>query len=678
MVVCDAVLRKLPGALGHEDSAVEESFSARARGRRPSTPTTRGRRSIAAGGSPRCCSRATTRGSANGAWSRAQVARASPVRYHRPPARAGPRAVRAKPSKPTALTVAAGASALAMSTVIDSLERAQLRRVPTFDAGDRLRVHFQVIEGTRRRTQVFEGVVIKRQGHGARETFTVRKQSFGVGVERTFPLHSPKIERIEVAARGDVRRAKLYYLRDRVGKRARVRERRSNRPEEVVERELLYGPEVEEPELDAEPGTRRGSIGTDMDQPEATGGRGRRGRGGRRRTLMAQTHQRQGVQPEAEQPEAEDSADSAPPTAAQDPGPAAEEASRRRREGVTQAKKSLTSSPGRARRDRRDRARSGARGSRRSSSSRTGFRAARCCRRCTSTSGSWSTGSGAISARRRSATSSSSIRRRTTRTAAPIRTRARIKPVRTPSRPCDVAQIAALFGDVRQARGRPAGRPDLDRQRPRDPQRRPREGLLHRPVHGAAACTFPGTITIPRGRLLHDGRQPARLGRQPLLGAGAQVVDHRQGILHLLATGSDRLPVGDDVAQPDTKTSKSGAQVGDRAGRHGRDRGRAGAADPGVHRQALPDPEPVDGPDAPDRPADPDQSPDQPPERRRHRRLPSAHRRRSGDAGLRQPQPGRRARSGVRHANAAASRARRSSSASSAGRATGSRSSTAT
>ena len=127
-----------------------------------------------------------------------------------------------------------------MSTVIDTLERAQLRRVPRFDSGDRLRVHFQVIEGTRRRTQGFEGVVIKRQGHGVRETFTVRKQSFGVGVERTFPLHSPKIERIEVAARGDVRRAKLYYLRSRVGKRARVRERRSMGPEEVVERELVY------------------------------------------------------------------------------------------------------------------------------------------------------------------------------------------------------------------------------------------------------------------------------------------------------------------------------------------------------------------------------------------------------------------------------------------------------
>ena len=129
-----------------------------------------------------------------------------------------------------------------MSTVIDSLERTQLRRVPRFQAGDRVKVHFQVIEGTRRRTQVFEGVVIKRQGEGVRETFTVRKQSFGVGVERTFPLHSPKIEKIEVAARGDVRRAKLYYLRGRVGKRARVRERRYTGPEEVVERGLLYDP----------------------------------------------------------------------------------------------------------------------------------------------------------------------------------------------------------------------------------------------------------------------------------------------------------------------------------------------------------------------------------------------------------------------------------------------------
>src|SRR5881398_3111282 len=114
-----------------------------------------------------------------------------------------------------------------MSKIIEELERAQLRDgIPRFKAGDTVRVHFQVIEGERRRLQVFEGVVIKRQGKGSRETFTVRKQSFGVGVERTFPLHSPKIERIEVAAVGDVNRAKLYYLRGRVGKKARVRERR--------------------------------------------------------------------------------------------------------------------------------------------------------------------------------------------------------------------------------------------------------------------------------------------------------------------------------------------------------------------------------------------------------------------------------------------------------------------
>ena len=113
-----------------------------------------------------------------------------------------------------------------MSTVIDSLEKRDLKQRPKFGAGDRVRVHFQVVEGNRRRTQVFEGIVLKRQGSGVRETFTVRKQSFGVGVERTFPLHSPKIEKLEIAARGDVRRAKLYSLRGRVGRAARVRERR--------------------------------------------------------------------------------------------------------------------------------------------------------------------------------------------------------------------------------------------------------------------------------------------------------------------------------------------------------------------------------------------------------------------------------------------------------------------
>jgi large subunit ribosomal protein L19 len=159
-----------------------------------------------------------------------------------------------------------------MSNVIQDLERAQLRNVPRFKAGDTVRVHFQVIEGTRRRVQVFEGIVLKRQGAGARETFTVRKQSFGIGVERTFPLHSPKIEKIEVAAIGDVNRAKLYYLRGRVGKRARVRERRygagSQLPEAVeatladtedeptaMEPEDAEGPqsEAETVEAEAEP-----------------------------------------------------------------------------------------------------------------------------------------------------------------------------------------------------------------------------------------------------------------------------------------------------------------------------------------------------------------------------------------------------------------------------------------
>jgi len=116
-----------------------------------------------------------------------------------------------------------------MSKIIEQIERAQLRDgIPQFKAGDTVRVHFQVIEGERRRVQVFEGIVIKRQGAGVRETFTVRKQSFGVGVERTFPVHSPKIEKIEVGAIGDVNRAKLYYLRGRVGKKARVREIRQD------------------------------------------------------------------------------------------------------------------------------------------------------------------------------------------------------------------------------------------------------------------------------------------------------------------------------------------------------------------------------------------------------------------------------------------------------------------
>ena len=110
-------------------------------------------------------------------------------------------------------------------TVIEDIEKRQLRELPEFKAGDTLRVHFKVIEGQRQRVQVFEGICIKRQGSGVRETFTVRKQSFGVGVERTFPVHTPKIEKIDVVSIGDVNRAKLYYLRGKVGKAARVREK---------------------------------------------------------------------------------------------------------------------------------------------------------------------------------------------------------------------------------------------------------------------------------------------------------------------------------------------------------------------------------------------------------------------------------------------------------------------
>ena len=112
---------------------------------------------------------------------------------------------------------------------LDPVDAASLRSdVPDFRPGDDLKVHVRVVEGNRERVQVFEGAVIGRQGSGVRETFKVRKLSFGVGVERTFPVHSPIIQKIEVVRKGDVRRAKLYYLRDRVGKRARIKEKRDN------------------------------------------------------------------------------------------------------------------------------------------------------------------------------------------------------------------------------------------------------------------------------------------------------------------------------------------------------------------------------------------------------------------------------------------------------------------
>jgi large subunit ribosomal protein L19 len=155
-----------------------------------------------------------------------------------------------------------------MSSVIQDIERGQVRKgLPSFDPGDRVRVHFQVVEGQRRRTQVFEGIVIKRQGSGVRETFTVRKQSFGVGVERTFPLHSPKIEKLEIAARGDVRRAKLYYLRGRIGKAARVAERRWG-----IDEELISAPETTaaEPEATDAEGVSQAQEDAEAPETEAT------------------------------------------------------------------------------------------------------------------------------------------------------------------------------------------------------------------------------------------------------------------------------------------------------------------------------------------------------------------------------------------------------------------------
>ena len=179
-----------------------------------------------------------------------------------------------------------------MHRIIQDLERKQLRSdLPRFKPGDTVRVHFQVIEGQRRRVQVFEGIVIKRQGAGARETFTVRKNSFGVGVERTFPLHSPKIEKIDVAAIGDVSRAKLYYLRGKVGKKARVREEQRRGPLSSADAvaagagdgnqggagadagtEGEAGPEAEavEPESAAEP-TEEPEAGVENDTEPAAG-----------------------------------------------------------------------------------------------------------------------------------------------------------------------------------------------------------------------------------------------------------------------------------------------------------------------------------------------------------------------------------------------------------------------
>ena len=126
--------------------------------------------------------------------------------------------------------------------VLDAVDAASFRTdIPTFRAGDELKVHVRVIEGSKSRIQVFQGIVIRRQGDGVRETFTIRKVSYGVGVERTFPVHTPVIEKIEIARKGDVRRAKLYYLRDLRGKAAKIREKRGA-ADEVLNAHLLVAP----------------------------------------------------------------------------------------------------------------------------------------------------------------------------------------------------------------------------------------------------------------------------------------------------------------------------------------------------------------------------------------------------------------------------------------------------
>ena len=227
-----------------------------------------------------------------------------------------------------------------MTTLIQDIEARQIRKgLPSFAPGDRVRVHFLVIEGNRKRPQVFEGVVIKRQGSGARETFTVRKQSFGVGVERTFPLHSPKIEKLEVASRGRVRRAKLYYLRGRVGKAARVAERRWGIDEDMVSKSEAgaedasgetLAPVEEEAAVEATPeaaeATEAEATETEAPEAEAAGAEAPEAE-----ATEAAEPETEEAAPEAEAadeaPEAEEAAEEAPEDGASDAGEPEEKAS---------------------------------------------------------------------------------------------------------------------------------------------------------------------------------------------------------------------------------------------------------------------------------------------------------------------------------------------------------------
>jgi len=206
-----------------------------------------------------------------------------------------------------------------MHRVIQDLEQRQLRSDrPRFKPGDTVRVHFQVIEGQRRRVQVFEGIVIKRQGAGARETFTVRKQSFGVGVERTFPLHSPKIEKIEVAAIGDVSRAKLYYLRGKVGKKARVREVQRRGPLSSADAVAAGAGDGTQPEPDA------GTAAEPEQQPEPEAAAAEEPAADEPAAEEPTADEHAGDEPAADEPAGDESAADEP--AAEEPEAEAEEA----------------------------------------------------------------------------------------------------------------------------------------------------------------------------------------------------------------------------------------------------------------------------------------------------------------------------------------------------------------
>ncbi len=190
-----------------------------------------------------------------------------------------------------------------MNKIIEQIEQRQLRpELPQFKAGDSVRVHFKVIEGQRQRIQVFEGIVIKRQGAGVRETFTVRKSSFGVGVERTFPLHSPKINKIDVISIGDVNRAKLYYLRAKIGKKARVRAKH----DQTTKTSAAVAPESPEPEAVEPEAVEPEAVeqeSAEAVEPEVV----------EQESAEVESAEPEAVEPEAAEPEAAEPAESAEP-----------------------------------------------------------------------------------------------------------------------------------------------------------------------------------------------------------------------------------------------------------------------------------------------------------------------------------------------------------------------------